>query len=345
MNVNIWQSSRSWAKHTNHEHAPNSFYFTGYRFISHFVFFFFSGRPWRESLLANLTLGAFILLTVDGNGLVLSPLVLNERSILRLARIKLGESVTVNIRGDLEGGNVVLATNDESSLDDRVVGLAINGGSSENVLARTLKSVEETTYTIKSLEFSIVKGLSYGMLTDQVVGHECHFQLFVVLIINLPQGVIFRAVVLPKPWHGNRTDILVGELALPVVEDHGWLGKSFKGVLCLWGRLLLLLCWGSSSGGLGGRGRLGSFLLLWGDILQRLLNEGGVRYYSLENWLVDNGLVPSGGGWVRQTPFLAENVLESAVAKAGSEDISEGDTLTNKEGIVGEVLLKDIKCL
>lgn len=184
------------------------------------------------------------------------------------------------------------------------------------------------------------------MLTNQVVRHECHLQLVVVLVVNLPQGIILRVVVFPEPWHGNGAGVLVGVLALPVIKDHCWLGESLKRVLGLGSWLLLLLSRGSGSGSsnFGGRSWLGSLFLFWWDILQWLLDERRLRNNSLENGLVDNGFIPSSSGRVRKAPLLAEDILESAVAETGSEEISQSYTLTNKESVTGKVLLKDIEC-
>lgn len=118
-----------------------SLYLISFRF---FIFFTWGDvKRQRVILLANLALGPLVFLTVDGNRFVLGPLVLDESFVLGLASVKLGEGVAVNIRGNVKCRNMILTTDYEGSLNDGVVGLAIDGGSAEDVLAGALKTVEE----------------------------------------------------------------------------------------------------------------------------------------------------------------------------------------------------------
>ena len=98
-----------------------------------------------KRLLEDLAVGPLVGLAVDLNGLVPRPLVLDEGLILGLGGVELGELVGFPVGGDIEGGERLLTTDQEGTTDDAVVGLAIDGASSEEVLARSLETCEETT--------------------------------------------------------------------------------------------------------------------------------------------------------------------------------------------------------
>lgn len=270
-----------------------------------------------------MAVGVRVLLAVDNDGLVPRPLSLNKGTVLRLVRVKLGELVALVVGSDVEDRDVVLATDDESTLNDGVVVGSVDGGASEEVLAGALETVVEAA--------------------DEVVGHEGHGKLIVVLVGNLPDGVLVEFDVLPEPGEGSG-GLAVGILALPLIERKGSLGQSFKRVLSLGGgsRLLLLL-----SGGLGGGGSLGSGLgllrLLGGSVGQDgSLQEGELLGDGSVDGLVNNGLVPSSNSGVLLAPLLVEEVLEAAVEEASAEEISQGDALTNEVGVVSEVLLSSV---
>lgn len=72
----------------------------------------------------------------------------------------------LTIRGDRDGGLDLLASGDEGTRDDRVVGLAENTDGTEQVLSGSLQTVEETT--------------------DLVGRHEDLGQLLVVLEVDSP---------------------------------------------------------------------------------------------------------------------------------------------------------------
>lgn len=183
------------------------------------------------------------------------------------------------------------------------------------------------------------KRIAASLRTDQVVGHEGELQLVVVLVVDAPQGVLVSLVVLPEPGHGDGASVLVGVLALPVIEDQGGLAQGLERVLGLGSRLgllLFLLSGGSSRGGL----LLGLLLLLRGDVLDSLLSEDGILDNSLEDGLVDDGGVPSGGGRVLGAPLLVQEKGESASEETSSEDIGQGQALTDEVGVSGEVSLQ-----
>lgn len=261
-----------------------------------------------------------VLLALDDNGGVPSPLVLNELAVLSVGVVELAELVALPVGADLESGLGVLAADQEDTLDDAVVVGTVDGLGTEEVLAGSLKTGVETT--------------------DQVVGHEGKLQLVVVLVVNGPEGVLLGLVVLPEPGQSNGAGVLVGVLALPLVKDELGAAKSLKGVLGL-----LLLSGLGLSGGSGGSLLLGLLLLLGGSVLDALLDEDGVLEDSLEGGLVDDGLVPASDGNVLVTVLLVQDGSEGTGEESGSEVISQGDALANKEGVGSEVGVKNASVL
>lgn len=263
-----------------------------------------------------------VLLAVDGDGLVPRPLSLNVGAVLRLGGVKLDELVALVVGSDVEDREVLLATDDESTLDNGVVVGTVDGGTAEEVLARSLQTVVEAA--------------------DEVVRHESQGKLIVVLVGNLPQGVLLEVDVLPEPLEGLG-GLAVGVLTLPLIQRKRSLGQRLKGVLGLGGSLLLGLSSLGGSGGLRGSSRLGSLRLLGGDVGQgRGVQEGELLGNSSVDGLVDDGLVPTSDSRVLLAPLLVEEVLEATVEEASAEEISEGDALADEVSVVGEVLLSSI---
>lgn len=263
-----------------------------------------------------------VLLAVNDDGDIPSPLVLDELAVLGVGVVELAELVALPVGADLESGLGVLAADQEDTLDDTVVVGTVDGLGTEEVLAGSLKTGVETT--------------------DQVVGHEGKLQLVVVLVVNGPEGVLLGLVVLPEPGQSNGAGVLVGVLALPLVKDELGAAKSLKGVL----GLLLLSGLGLSGGsGSGGSLLLGLLLLLGGSVLDALLDEDGVLEDSLEGGLVDDGLVPAGDGNVLVTELLVQDGSEGTGEESGSEVISQGDALANKEGVGSEVGVENASVL
>lgn len=137
----------------------------------------------------------------------------------------------------------------------------------------------------------------------------------------------------------------VGVLSLPLVKGKGGVAEGSKGVLGLGGSGLLAII---------GRGRLGSGLLLGRGLLLGLLRllggnvgeSGGLEELELlsnggEDGLVADSVKPASDVGVRLTVSLVEEVLETTLGNTGGEEISQGDTLTNQVGVVGEVLLNN----
>ena len=278
---------------------------------------------WAKCLLEDLSVSPWVLLAVDDKWLLPGPLLVDELAVLSLGGIELGELVGLVVWSDIEASLGVLAADDESSLDDGVVGSSVDGSASEDVLAGSLKTGEEAA--------------------DQVGGHEGLGELIVVLVVNGPDGVVLWVVVLPEPLEGNWS-LLVGVLALPLIKWDSWLWKSLAWVLGLWcldNWLLLLLnglwLWGS----LWGWGLLG-LNLLWSNVLEDwLINEVELASNSGVDWLVVDGLVPAGGVWVGLAPLLVEEELEATGDDTGSEEIGKGDALSSEVGVVTKVSLDD----
>ena len=183
------------------------------------------------------------------------------------------------------------------------------------------------------LEAKIITG-SKRPHTDQVVSHESELELIVVLELNTPQGPLLGVEVLPEPRHGSRAGVLVGVEALPLIEGELRLAKGLERVL----RLLGL--------GLSGLLLLGLFLLrllllLGGSVLNGLLDEDGVLNNGLARRLVDDSGEPSGDGGAAGSPVLVQNSSEGAGEESSSEEVGKSDTLTNKECVGSEMLLKD----
>lgn len=278
-----------------------------------------------HSLLEDLTVSPLVRLAVVLDRLIPCPHALDELLVLGLGGVELGELVRLEVRGNVEGRKGLLATDDESTTDGRVVGNTVDGSASEEVLAGSLKTVEETT--------------------DLVVAHERHGELVVVLEVDAVKRVLVEVGVLPEPGKGNLAGLLVGVLALPVVKDEGSLGKSLKRVLGTGGGgglLLLVLNLLGLRGSLGLLG-LGGSLLLWGLVGDGLLDELELLVDNLRvDALVGDGLVPTGDVGVLAAPLLVEEELEATGDEASSEEISKSETLADEVGVDEEVVLEGL---
>jgi hypothetical protein len=100
----------------------------------------------KKRLLEDLAVSPLVLLAVLGDGLVPRPLVVDKLLVLGLGGVELGELVALVVGGDIESGKSILTTDKEGTLDDGVVGLAVHGSATEEVLAAALKTGEETTW-------------------------------------------------------------------------------------------------------------------------------------------------------------------------------------------------------
>jgi hypothetical protein len=282
-------------------------------------------------LLEDLTVSKLVLLAIDSNALLPAPGILDELSILRLGGVELDETVALPIGGDVESGNVLLASDNESTLDDGVVVLAVDGSTSEDVLAGTLKTVVEAT--------------------NQVVGHEGESKLIVVLVVNLPDRPLLEVEVIPEVLHGLVVVLDVGVLALPLIERERGAAESLERVLGLGGSRSLVSLRGSGGGSCGSGLLLGFLLSLLLGLLLRLVGllgrvgqSNGIEEINLlsnlrEDRLAADSLEPSGDSRVLRAPLLVKEVLEATDGDGNREEIGKSDTLADKEGVVEEVLL------
>src|SRR5690606_11865434 len=123
-------------------------------------------------LFEDLAGGVSVLLAVDNDGPVPRPLQVDEVTVRGLGGVELGELVALEVRSDVKHGEVVLAADDESTLDDRVIGLAEHRGAAEEVLARSLEAGVQAT--------------------NEVARHEGHGELVIVLVVALPDRVLLE---------------------------------------------------------------------------------------------------------------------------------------------------------
>lgn len=185
--------------------------------------------------------------------------------------------------------------------------------------------------------------------TNKIGRHKGQGQFIVVLVVDLPQRVFLWLVLFPEPREGNFARVFVGVLSLPVIENESRFGQCLKRVLGFdFGLGLILLfifllgwfllgLWCSCSGCLG---RL-CFLLGW-SVLDALIDQDRFGDYGLPDWLVCDGLIPTGGVWVFSTPFLVKSVLETTSDLRSQEQIGKGHTLSDEESVDKEVLFKDM---
>jgi hypothetical protein len=285
----------------------------------------------RNSIRIKLTLaiGPLVLLAIDSDRLVPGPHVIDKLLVLLVLGVELLEIVRLDIRGDIEGGESLLTADEESTTNDRIVGDTVDGSGTENVLAGSLETSEEAT--------------------DEVGGHEGHGELIVVLVVHLPQRVLLKVDVLPEPGKGNLTRLLVRVLALQLVENEGGAAEGLKRVLGLGllGSVILVVIVGGSLGlcsllGLLGLGlvSLGCGLLLGGNVGDGLLDELELLSNVGVDGLVDDGGEPTGNIGVGAAPLLVKEVLEAAGDDAGSEEVGEGEALTNEVSAGKEVVLE-----
>lgn len=224
------------------------------------------------------------------------------------------------------------------------------------MIVSSFQGIQRIVYLRDGTEDELAGSLKTGEeATNQVGAHEDEGELIVVLVVDLPDGVVLGVEVLPEP--GDRdSGLLVGVLALPLVKRSGGLGKTLEGVLGpdnLNGLLLLLfLLLHDLLGGL----LLG--LLLGGSVFDSLINELNVTEDGGDLLAADQS-VPTGDSGVLGTERLVEDLisrvrkrendvttglthkLETAGDDGGNENIGERETLTDEVGVGKEVLLND----
>lgn len=94
----------------------------------------------------NLSVSPLILFTlIVLDRLVPRPHIIHELLVLLLRWVELNELITFIIWSHVEGWEGLVATDDEGTTDNGVVGDTVNGGGTEDVLAAGLETGEETT--------------------------------------------------------------------------------------------------------------------------------------------------------------------------------------------------------
>lgn len=171
------------------EHPHSLFPFPGIKVVK--------GRQERNRLFEDLAAVVGVVLAIVVDRLVPGPHGLDESPVLGVGGVELLEIVRLPVRGNVEDGGVVIAADDKGTLNDGVVVLAVDGSCAEEVLARALKTVVEAT--------------------NEVVRHESHGKLLVVLVLHLPDTVFGEGDVLPKPLQGLSL-VVVRVVALPLVQ-------------------------------------------------------------------------------------------------------------------------------
>ena len=86
-------------------------------------------------LLEDLAVSPWVGLATNGDWLLPSPLVVDELLILWLGGIELSELVALVVWSDIESWNCILATDDEGTLNNRVICGTVDGSRSEDVLS------------------------------------------------------------------------------------------------------------------------------------------------------------------------------------------------------------------
>jgi hypothetical protein len=268
--------------------------------------------------------------------------------------VELGVRVRLPIRGDVDDGDGVLATENQGTGDDGVSGGTEDTNGAEEVLAGRLKTVEETS--------------------DLVGGHEGLSELLVVLEVDPPCRVTLSIVAMSSSvfsfllWSKMQHSLLVEPLkgttgtagllvrvsAFPVLEVQCRFGEVVEGVLgfgLLRNEVILLLIVSSLGLGLllslgGSRSSGGGRLLLLGrgDKLDGLLGVLCLAEDGGELGLVDDGLEVADEMGELGTERGIDGGGDSALDDGGDEDIGKGDALADEEGAGREVGVKGIQC-
>ena len=100
------------------------------------------------SLLEDFAISPLVGLTTDNNWLIPGPHVIDKFPVLGFLGTELGELVAFIVGCNVESWKSFLASDEEGTADNTVIGLTVDTGSTEDVLSACLKTVEETTYQI-----------------------------------------------------------------------------------------------------------------------------------------------------------------------------------------------------
>ena len=119
------------------------------------------------NLLEDLAISPGVFLSTDSDWLLPGPLQFDKVLILGLGVVEFGELIALIVWCNVERCKSFLTTDDESTLDDRVICDTVNGSTSEDILARSFEASEEAA--------------------NQVGGHENLGELIIVFVVQLPE--------------------------------------------------------------------------------------------------------------------------------------------------------------
>merc|ERR1712210_104918 len=206
----------------------------------------------------------------------------------------------------------------------------------------------------KGILLHLFKALEHA--SNKVTGHEDHRELTVELVIAPPDGIVLSIKVFPEPLDGVIL-VVVGVEPLPFLQVKGALGKSCKRVLglrLLGHTIILLLSSGSRLLFLLLRFLLGLLLLLLVALARELCKLLSIKLSLLgtKNHLSQNSL---GIGLIHhccEPPVdvakgapecRVHHLLVETEKGAGHSNVSQGDPLTNQEGLSQQVVVEGLQ--
>lgn len=106
--------------------------------------------PDLNHLFEDVAVSPLVLLAVHNDRDIPGPHIGDVLPVLLVGVVELGELVALPVGGNVKGGSVFLTTDQEDTPDDALVVLAVDGLSTKEILARSLKTGMETTCRIES---------------------------------------------------------------------------------------------------------------------------------------------------------------------------------------------------
>ena len=113
------------------------------------------------ALLEYLAISPSVCVAIGLDRLVPGPHVFDESPILGLFGIELDEFVAVIVWSNIERRRGFLSADEECASDDGVIGLAVHGRGTEDVLTAGLKTVEEAACEMSQSLLCSERGVSY----------------------------------------------------------------------------------------------------------------------------------------------------------------------------------------
>merc|ERR1719282_819953 len=197
--------------------------------------------------------------------------------------------------------------------------------------------------------------------SDEVTRHEDHGELLIVLVVSPPDGVVLMVKVFPEPGHGLGF-IIVGVESLPFFKIKGSFGHFLKWISFLlylgfiFCRFLLFLFFFLLLGLFLGFLFWCLFLLLFlvislarefGKLLGIKLGHFGAQIdlanNSLGIGLIDDGIEPSGHIYKRFSKLCIQNLGIETEHGASHGNISQAESLTNKEGSGEKMIVQGLE--